>query len=439
MTINFYIRKSAKRADYDSQASISVRVKLGRLADVATTTGLYINPNFWDQKKGQAKTLNVPESIWIPLNKTIRGLQDHLETNFKSIDTSRFNKKWLDKTIYQYFHPQNGEKKEDGFFDIFDYFLKVHEISDVRRKNYEVLKRSLQRFELFKRMGKNKSYNLRLKDFNADTIREFKDFFKNEHIYYETQSSLYVDVPKSRKPHERGRNTLIDRFNRLHAFFVWCLNNGYIDKQPFDNVEIGYCNYGRPVYITKQERDIIMNYDLSLRPSLAIQRDIFIFQSLVGCRVGDLYRFTWDNIQDGVLSYIPHKTKDGNARTARIPLTKDAKRILEMYRDEHRKTLFPFISFQKYNDDIKTIFKVCGITRMVTVLDPKTGEEMQTPINEIASSHMARRTFCGILYKKTKDPNIIGAMSGHAPGSKAFARYRDIDDDILKETISYLE
>ena len=56
-------------------------------------------------------------------------------------------------------------------------------------------------------------------------------------------------------------------------------------------------------------------------------------------------------------------------------------------------------------------------------------------MNKIASSHLARRTFIGNLYHQVADPNIIGKMSGHVEGSKAFARYRDIDDEMLKDVI----
>ncbi len=76
---------------------------------------------------------------------------------------------------------------------------------------------------------------------------------------------------------------------------------------------------------------------------------------------------------------------------------------------------------------------------MVTVLNPTTGKEEKRPINEVASSHMARRTFIGNLYKKVKDPNLVGALSGHTEGSKAFARYREIDDEIKKEVVSLIE
>ena len=57
---------------------------------------------------------------------------------------------------------------------------------------------------------------------------------------------------------------------------------------------------------------------------------------------------------------------------------------------------------------------------------------------EIASSHLARRTFVGNLYRKVKDPNLVGALSGHKEGSKAFARYRTIDDEMKKELVNLL-
>jgi hypothetical protein len=33
----------------------------------------------------------------------------------------------------------------------------------------------------------------------------------------------------------------------------------------------------------------------------------------------------------------------------------------------------------------------------------------------------------------------VGALSGHKEGSKAFARYRDIDEEMKKEFIGFLD
>ena len=81
---------------------------------------------------------------------------------------------------------------------------------------------------------------------------------------------------------------------------------------------------------------------------------------------------------------------------------------------------------------------MCGICRAVTIINPKTGEPENVPINEVASSHLARRTFVGNLYKQVKDPNLIGKLSGHSEGSRAFARYRDIDEEMKQELINLL-
>ena len=43
------------------------------------------------------------------------------------------------------------------------------------------------------------------------------------------------------------------------------------------------------------------------------------------------------------------------------------------------------------------------------------------------------------LYKKVQDPNMIGKLSGHVEGSRAFARYRTIDDEMKKKLVSMLE
>lgn len=81
---------------------------------------------------------------------------------------------------------------------------------------------------------------------------------------------------------------------------------------------------------------------------------------------------------------------------------------------------------------------MAGIVRKVEIRNPKTGENEFVPINEVASSHLARRTFIGNAYFKVTDPNLIGKMSGHVEGSRAFARYRKIEDETLKEVIDLI-
>lgn len=82
------------------------------------------------------------------------------------------------------------------------------------------------------------------------------------------------------------------------------------------------------------------------------------------------------NIVNGAVEYIQKKTKEGNPVTVRVPLNDKAKEILERYKD-HEGKLLPFISEQKYNEAIKKIFKLSGVDRIVTILDPLTRDEVK--------------------------------------------------------------
>lgn len=89
------------------------------------------------------------------------------------------------------------------------------------------------------------------------------------------------------------------------------------------------CIYGTPIFITIEERKQVYNTDFSFDPALEKQRDVFVFQSLVGCRISDLYAMTRRSIINGAVEYIPRKTKDGRPVVVRVPLLKDALEILD--------------------------------------------------------------------------------------------------------------
>lgn len=336
----------------------------------------------------------------------------------------------------------NAKKKVNG--------KREGDKSDVWKKNFDVLVRALKRYEMFIRLSdkERKNFILDIDTMNNDTIEDIESFLRNEHSLLEEYPNIFNKIPastdtkrRSPKPQPRGNNTICALFNKLKAFFAWMNEKSITTNNPFAGYEgIVSEKYGTPYYITLDERNQIADFDLSEHPSLAVQRDIFIFQCCIGCRVSDLTRLTESNVISGAVEYIPHKTKGERQTVVRVPLNKRATTLVNKYKGiGARGSLFPFISAQNYNDAIKDIFKLCGITRSVTVTDSVTGKEVQKPINEVASSHMARRCFVGNLYQKVKDPNLIASMSGHAEGSKAFNRYREINDNLKREVVSLMD
>ena len=354
---------------------------------------------------------------------------------------------------------KKGEKNEDGnaihgmtFFEVMDFYLDKRKLSVSRTKEFRVLMRIMARYELFVRAINPDmvDFEFGIESIDKEVLEDFFDFLANEKQLADEYPKIYSELlkkypaevrPKIRnqKLVVRGHNTLIGHKKRLKAFYSWLNENGYSNNHPFERIRCGTERFGTPYYLTLEERNLIADTDLSKDTRLETQRDIFIFQCLVGCRVSDLLGLKSKNIVDGVLQYVPQKTK-ARPVTVSVPLNTRAAKLVKKYQDTDKGgRLFPFISSQKYNDAIKEVLTTCKVTRMVTILNPKTGQEEQRALNEIASSHMARRTFIGCLYRQVQDPNLIGSMSGHAEGSKAFARYRAIDNETKRDVISLID
>ena len=445
MKVSAFLRKSAKKNDTDSQATIYFRVR-DRDKDLKAASKLTINPNHWSPQKPGYKN-----RVTLISDEKKHGLNNEVQSIISLITRSyseNADAAWLSELLDRYHHPAKYEVPEQvnqdlkpTFQQLLNDFLVKHKLSEVRKKNFRVICRAMTRYELFMRITKRrqKSYVLDIDTVTADTLHDMWNFFENEHIYYKKYPTIYDAISETCVPKPRGNNTLIDYFCRIRTFFLWCYDKKKTTNRPFDEFRIEECNYGTPIYITLEERDKLFEKDFSDNKSLETQRDIFVFQSLIGCRVGDLYRMTKSSVVNGAIEYIPRKTKEGNPVTIRVPLNDKAKAILEKYKNGESDQLLPFITEQKYNNAIKKAFELAEINRVVTILDPLTNEEVRKPLFEVVSSHMARRTFIGNIYKKVKDPNLVGALSGHKEGSKAFNRYREIDEEMKKELVSMLD
>ena len=409
----------------------------------------------WDNKNGEPKDPNWQE--YDNVKKEEKQFQDDIANEVKSVKEKLFAlkseiedafkdagsgknplpKDWLEKLLHKEEPKQEETEQQLTFFDHFNKYLADKKFAAHRETEYRVLERILKRYELYS------GQELTFDNVTGDTLRDFEKYLYSEHNLYKDGKldDIMKSVPESRKPQPRGENAVCDLMKKFRAFFRWA--NGLskserlTDNNPFDNYTMPQEKYGTPYYITIDERKQL--YNAQLREPYATQRDIFVFQCLIGCRVSDLWSMTKENIINGKVQYIPSKTKDEKPETVTVPLTTTAKEILDRYKDWGGKSLFPFTSQQHYNLAIKEMFKMAGLDRVVTVLNPTTREEEKRPLYEVASSHMARRTFVGNLYKQVKDPNLICPMSGHKVGSKAFARYRAIDEDLMKETVNLLD
>ncbi len=449
-------RYLSSKVEGNGRSEIQFRLSLTKDIKLRLKSGIYIKPSRFNAGTVVKPRANQEEIAELKeLERKIRDLEDYIYALCEDNPVERLTKEFLTKEIDRFHHPKRErkpkeveEKLQKKFIELVEEFPTKRGLSEWRHRRYGVLSRSLHRFELYRKVKRQLPAKLDFEMFTTDILEDYERFLRNEPEIFDKYPRIFEQYPaetrkarKSRRPFPKGDNTIINIFACLRTFFHWAIEEGLTTNNPFVKYKGKTTeHYGTPYYITLEERDRIADFDLSANKSLAVQRDIFIFHCCIGCRISDLMRLTPANIINDAVEYIASKTKGERPNVIRVPLTQRAKDILERYKGEDSEgRILPFISSQKYNVAIKKIFKECGITRIVTILNPTTGEEEQRPINEIASSHLARRTFVGNLYKKVKDPNLVGALSGHKEGSRAFSRYRDIDDDMKKELIGLME
>lgn len=401
------------------------------------------------------------------LNELKKIILEAFTNNRKANITSE----WLQQIVDKFSHPEKYLMRadRDTFYKLAELYIVKRQLAVSHARVFRVLLREVARYEGFLRATEPEMSKFTF-DINLVTkndIENFIEYLRHEYTYSQLYPQLYekllteypASVTKGNcKLEDRGENTVIKAAKRLKSLFIWFLEEGYTKNRPFDGVTIATEKVGSPYYITIDERNKIAETDLGYAfdalseeerkgmsklhiPDYTTQRDIFIFQCFVGCRVGDLLTLRPENVVENILVYTPHKTKDNGdqAVQARVPLHEKAQALIKKYKGkDSRGLLFPFTTAQRYNDAIKKIFKLAGITRNVIIRNPKTGENELVPINTVASSHLARRTFIGNAYFKVSDPNLIGKMSGHVDGSRAFKRYRKIEDETLRSVIDMI-
>lgn len=442
---------SHKKRKDTQESEILLRVSVDRSHVFRAKTGLYVNSKHWDIKKqkvivSRMKTLE--NAKLSQLQSVLSTLENGIIDTAINTSPKKMSKSWLERVIRQYTKGDEFVEEDDsaskensssGFFVSLEQFIAT-ECKPDRAIHFNTVMRILKRYEKYR----GKEFKLTLDGFSADDLTYLEKFLQIEHTFFDKKGKcikhkeLYTKDLCVRIPQPRGLNSVNEIMRKIRTFCHWAVRMKRTKNNPFGTYKIPAPVYGTPFFLTSEERDKLFAFDFSGRPGLAVQRDIFVFQSNVGMRAGDMYCLTTNNIIGGYLEYIANKTADESGSTIRVPLSKQAKTILERYKCSECLGLLPFISMQKYNAAIKQMLKIAGIDRVVTIINPTTREQEQHPIWEVASSHMARRNFIGNLYKKTQDPNAIGAMTGHVEGSSAFSRYRAIDDTVKQNLINQL-
>lgn len=476
----------SKKTDTNGRSEIILMVQTtvnGKYRKMRAKSGIYIDPVFFSPATGidlSRKRIIAPDvrkyhlSAIEKLQDIVRDVTDKLDMakkqGYLTAEYIRHSDEqpcnWLESVVDMKLFPEaylTKEEKEASktiWEHMEDYLIKS-KVVEGRKRGIRVAFRSMWRYEHYvNAMSAREAQGRRNKPVNAfswnniadltkDDVSDFRDYLENESALAKEDESLfksivagYPDFLKCNADviHERGGHVIDSRLKMVKAFFNWLINEDICMNNPFTGYVIKSYAYGVPVCMTLSERDQLAAAEMPNK-SLEAVRDIFTFATFCGARISDLQTFTEANIsKDNVLSYVPIKTYKDTDACPKIPLGDVPLRLIAKYRGvDKRGRLFPFISDQKYNNYLKEVFRIAGLNRMVNIKDSLSGKPTLKPLWQLASSHLARRTFINLLVNQGVSLATIISMSGHSETSKEVQRYFSVGDGLRKEAIKKLD
>lgn len=367
----------------------------------------------WQVKKNTFNKAGEPAST---INARIRELENAalvvFEQNFKgrNIEFSKDEfKRLLQIQLNEYEGANEGSSDNSPilFFEAYEKFKDESKVSDGRRRHYVADINRLREYE------KKKKNPLTFENLN---ILDYNKFISKG----------------------RASNTVVTIMKRLKGFYNYCKIESIIKESPFDRInfatKIGSEIYGEPICMTREE--LTQLYEKKMPDYITVLvRDMFCLQAALGCRVGDFVRLTYDNIQEGTLVYFPSKTKVYVNKIV-VPISNRANEIINKYRGKGQDNLImPFLHPNDYNEQLKVVFRIAELNRKVMQFNRDTGNEEISELHQLATSHLARRTFVDILCQAGEPIHVVASMSGHSENSKAFDRYRRRPEQLQKEAV----
>ena len=189
--------------------------------------------------------------------------------------------------------------------------------------------------------------------------------------------------------------------------------------------------------LTDEELEAVMSFPTN-RAAIDRVRDMFVFSCYTGQRFSEMSSLRWSNIDGDMLDIVAPKTN----KRQRFALPLEAQRILAKYPkspDEDDPFVFPRLSNQKFNEHLKDVGKLAGMTSDWITEKQVGREKIRTiaPKYESLSSHCARRTFVTMCMRLGMSSEDIRAVTGHST-SNMMMKYVKFDDKSKREKMNLL-
>lgn len=260
-----------------------------------------------------------------------------------------------------------------------------------------------------------------VKKYRPSTIKAYKEWETQFLLFEKTSKKVYsfdditMDFYYKYVKHfvklDYSTNSIGKQIKVLKSIMNIALDKGLHHNKEFQNKKFQTLKGETDsVYLTEKELRMIYEMDLSDRPNLERDRDIFLVGCWTALRFSDYSRIRPNYIKTkGKRKYIEIATRKTNEKVI-IPIRPELDTILKKYSYNLPKTYE-----QKVNSNIKTIAKELEIDDLIEVSTTKGGltEHKQIPKYKLIKTHTARRTGATLMYLSGISVLDICKITGH--------------------------
>jgi site-specific recombinase XerD len=363
-------------------------------------TGLLIDPNTWYSKLQLVKPPNEENNF---VNTQLSLIKNKINQAFLYLQM-----KGSDFDVDDLFLIYKGEKpkKEKGVLEVYnEYNNKIKKLigKDIELVTYNKYLESYKHLKDYIKFNFN-STDIKLKD--------VKNNFLNDYDYY-------LKTQKGKNKQGLNQSTINKAIQRFRKTLKYAISEGYLEKDPFVMYSAKVVKK-HVVFLTKEELLKVEKHQFSTGRIQSI-KELFIFCCYTGLAFKEMSLLKKSDIItgfDGNLWIVVNRSKTD--RDYKVPLLPTAQKILQSYKNENSDLLFPKISNQKFNEYLKEIAGVTGISKNLT-------------------HHIARKTFASTVLLYNDVPmEVVSELLGHSKLSTTQEHYAKVVQNKVSQHITEL-
>ena len=356
-------------------------------------TKIKVDPKFWDNKTQKVKRgYSYQEETDVTINAALISYIRCVNLYF--IDCERnFREPLLTdlRDRFNYLYKKTGKLKSSEFFYLFEQFIEIRSGEKGWGQDMvDVYHRLLEKIKKFQP-------DIKFTDWNVQTLEDFKESLAQ---------SMYNDAIKK-------------NLSYLKSFIKWAKSKHYAVNEEYETYNPKLPTAQKQVrYLELDELEKIYNLNLEENEALDCTRDFFLFQCYTGLRYSDLKQLKRSNIyRDRHGKYFIRLLTEKDNDVINFQL---AKRAVEIYKkyvvlNLDDNLLFPVLSNQKYNEHLKELGKVAGLTGEWIDYEYRLQEKIEVRVPKCdLSSHTARRTFIVTAMNEGVSTDLIMLITGHS-------------------------